>query len=152
VYGGGLQIALAADVRYAAPDTRLCVMELRYGLIPDMALTATLLRLVRPDVARELVFTARTVDAAEAAALGLVTHVVDDPLAAAFAAAGAIAQRSPDAIRAAKRLLRDAPDLDTAAALARETELQLPLLGSPNQLEAVTATLTKRTPRFVDPS
>lgn len=152
VYGGGLQIALAADVRYAAPGARLSVMEIRYGLIPDMSLTQTLMRLVRPDLVRELVYTARVVEVAEAQAIGLVTHVVDDPVAAALAAARAVAERSPEAIRAAKRLLRDAPDLDTASALAFETELQLPLLGSPNQLEAVGATMMRRPAVFEDPA
>ncbi len=152
VYGGGLQIALAADLRLATPDTRLSVMELRYGLIPDMSITQTLLRLLRDDVARELVYTARVVEAPEAQTLGLVTGLVDDADAAALEVARQIAGRSPDAIRAAKRLLREAPSLDTAGALRLETELQRPLLGSPNQLEAVAASFEKRAPRFVDPS
>lgn len=151
VYGGGLQIALAADVRFAAPDARLSVMEIRYGLIPDMSLTQTLMRTVRPDIVRELVYTGRQVAAPEALALGLVTHVVEDPRAGARELAAKIASMSPHAIRAGKRLLRDAPELDRVAALRFETELQLLLLGSPNQLEAVAASFERRPGRFEDP-
>lgn len=151
VYGGGLQIALAADIRYAASDTRMSVMETRYGLIPDMSITQTLTRLVRTDVARELVYTARILDAVEAARLGLVTQLVDDPIATAFETARRIAAASPHAIRGAKRLLNQVPDLDTKAALALETEIQMALLASPNQLEAVQASFMKRPPVFQDP-
>jgi enoyl-CoA hydratase/carnithine racemase len=150
-FGGGLQIALGADVRFAGRDTRMSVMELRYGLIPDMALTQTLLRLVRADVAAELVYTARVVDVEEAARLGLVTAVCDDPFVAAMAAAQAAAGMSPHAVRAAKRLLRDAPSMDAAAALGLEEALQIPLLGSANQIEAVMATMQKRAASFHDP-
>ncbi len=149
--GGGLEIALGADLRYVTADTRLSVMELKYGLIPDMGLTQTLLRLVRDDVARELVFSARTVNGTEAVQLGLATRVVEDPLASAFETARQIAGQSPHAIRAAKRLLNEAPDLSSAAALKLETELQRPLLGSPNQLEAVSAAFTRRPAEFQDP-
>ncbi|WP_434417395.1 crotonase/enoyl-CoA hydratase family protein [Nannocystis pusilla] len=149
--GGGLQLALACDLRLAAPDAQLAVMELRYGLIPDMSISKTLLRLVRPDIARELIYTARTVSAEEAARLGLVTRVEADPLTAARELARTIAGQSPQAIRAAKALCNEAPELDTAAAFRRETELQLPLLGSENQLEAVQAVLGRRAPVFRDP-
>lgn len=150
VYGGGLQIALAADVRICAPDAQLSVMEVRYGLVPDMSITQTLLGLVRPDVARELVFTGRIVFGDEAARLGLVTHLADDPLADAMALATEIAARSPHAVRAAKRLFGEAGALDVAGALALETELQLALLGSPNQFAAVQAMMTRRSPVFDD--
>lgn len=150
-FGGGLQLALACDIRVAAPDAQLAVMELRYGLIPDMSISRTLLQLVRPDIARELIYTGRTVSGEEAARLGLVTHVAPDPLTAARELARTIAAQSPHAIRAAKALCNAAPDLDTAAALALETTLQLPLLGSANQLEAVRAVLTRSTPEFQDP-
>ena len=86
--GGGLQIALGADIRIAAPGTRMSVMEIRYGLIPDMSLSRTLPRLVRDDVARELTYTGRVVEADEALALGLVTRIADDPLAEAERARG----------------------------------------------------------------
>lgn len=148
--GGGLQLALAADVRYAAPDARLALREIAYGIVPDMTATRTLCRLVRPDVARELVYTGREVGADEAWRLGLVTHLVDDPIGAAMAAATAVAAQSPDAVRAAKRLLGEVEDLPVAAALALETEVQRGLLGTRNQLEAVTAAMQKRAPVFED--
>jgi enoyl-CoA hydratase/carnithine racemase len=129
-FGGGLQIALGADVRVAGPDARLSVMEIVHGLIPDMSITQTLPRLVRDDVARELVYTGRQVEAVEAQRLGLVTSVHDKPLEVAQALAATIAERSPQAIRHAKRLLNEAPSLDAAGALRLETELQLELLGA----------------------
>ena len=150
-FGGGCQIALGADIRYATPDTQFSVMEIRWGLIPDMSITATLLRLTRADIAKELTFTGRRIDGNEAASLGLVTHVVDDPVASALELAKLIASKSPHAIRASKTLLRDAPDLNTKEALLLETDLQRPLLGSPNQIEAVQANMTKRAPVFKDP-
>lgn len=128
--GGGLQIALAADVRIAAPDTTMSVMEVVHGLIPDMSITQTLPRLVRDDVARELVFTGRRVAAEEALELGLVTRIADDPETVAHELAAAIAQRPPGAVRRAKRLLNEVPDLDAAGALRLETELQRELLGA----------------------
>ena len=151
-FGGGLQIALAADVRIAAPDTRMSVMEMRYGLIPDMSLSQTLPRLVRDDVARELVYSGRTVEAAEALELGLLTTIEDDPLAAARALAAEIATKSPDAIRAAKRALNEAHGAPPAAGLALEEELQRALLGSPNQIAAVQAALSKQPAEFEDPA
>lgn len=150
-FGGGLQIALAADIRVAAPDARLSVMEVRWGLIPDMSITRTLPRLVGSDVARELTYTGRVVDGDEAHRLGLVTRLADDPLAAALSLAAEIAERSPDAIRAAKRLYERSWTGEPAATLALEAELQLGLVGSPNQLEAVAAGLQRREPRFSDP-
>ncbi len=100
--GGGLQIALGADIRIAAPDTQLSVMEIVHGLIPDMSITQTLPRLVRDDVARELVYTGRQVGAEEALELGLVTRVADDPLAAAHELAAADRERRPEAVRASE--------------------------------------------------
>jgi enoyl-CoA hydratase/carnithine racemase len=148
--GGGLQLALACDLRLVAPDAQLSVMEIRYGLVPDMTASQTLLRLVRPDVAKELVFTGRVVSGAEAACIGLATRACEGPLTDARALARAIAAQSPDAIRAAKRLCDRAPSLGVAGALLLETELQLGLLGTPNQVEAVQAALTKRPARFDD--
>jgi enoyl-CoA hydratase/carnithine racemase len=152
VFGGGLQIALGADVRIAAPDARLSVMEARWGLVPDMGITATLPRLVRLDVAKELTYTARVVSGAEAAELGLVTRVADDPLAAAQALAAEIAGRSPDAVRAAKRLYDESWTAPRDEGLLLETELQVGLAGSPNQIAAVTAGFTKQPGEFTDPA
>ncbi|MGH2890581.1 MAG: crotonase/enoyl-CoA hydratase family protein [Solirubrobacteraceae bacterium] len=149
-FGGGLQIALAADIRIAAPDARLSVMEVRLGLIPDMSITRTLPRLVSIDVARELTYTGRIVDGDEAYRLGLVTRLADDPLLAAHALADQIAARSPDAVRAAKRLYEQAWTGERAATLALEAELQLNLIGSPNQLAAVSAAVSGEPARFAD--
>ncbi len=146
--GGGLQIALGADVRIAAPDVKLCVKEVDYGLVPDMSLWQTLPRLVGDDVARELAYTARTVAADEALQLGLLTRIDDDPLAAAEQLASEIASRSPDAISRIKRLANEVPDLPAADGLAREAELQKQLLGKPNQIAAVTATMSGQPAEF----
>lgn len=151
-FGGGLQLALAADVRYVAPDAQLSVMEIKYGLVPDMSITQTLLRLVPLDRAKELVFTGRIVSGSEAVALGLATAESEDPLTAAMELAATIASKSPDAIRAAKALLNRVPELSPAEAFALETELQLGLLGTANQLEAVQASMMKRPPAFRDPT
>ena len=150
--GGGLQIAMGADIRYVDPDAQLSVMEIRWGLIPDMGLTQTLARTVPTDVLKELTWSGRIVGAEEAVRLGLATRIEEDPLAAAKETAAAIAGRSPHAIRASKRLLRDAPGLGPKESFLLETELQLPLLGSPNQMEAVQANFQKRDPEFSDPS
>src|SRR5437764_2522031 len=132
--GGGLQIALAADVRFATPDARLSVMEVKWGLIPDMSITRTLPRLVGIDVAKELTYTARVLSGTEAASLGVVTHVVEDPSAAARQLAGEIAARSPEAVRGAKRLFDESWNAPPEQTLALEAELQVGLMGSPNQL------------------
>lgn len=150
--GGGLQIALGADIRIATPDARLSVLEVKWGLIPDMAITRTLPRLVGIDVAKELAFTGRMVSGAEAASLGLVTHVADDPLAAAQALAAEIAGRSPDAVRGMKRLFNEAWTGSAEETLRLEANVQLGLLGTPNQLEAVRAGMLKEPARFTDPS
>jgi enoyl-CoA hydratase/carnithine racemase len=151
VLGGGLQIALGADIRIAAPDARLSVMEVRWGLIPDMAITRTLPRLVTLDVAKELTYTGRVVSGEEAARLGLVTRIAAEPLAAARALAAEIAARSPDAVRRAKHLYDSSWTGPADETLAREAMLQLELVGSPNQLAAVAAELARRAPDFADP-
>jgi len=149
-YGAGMQIALGADIRYAAPDARLSIMEIEWGLIPDMGLTAVARSLVRRDVLRELVWTGRVVAADEARELGLVTSVHDDPLGRAFEVARAVAARSPDAIRQGKRLLNEAFEVAPPDALAVEARLQAELIGTPNQVEAIRAKAEGREPRFDD--
>jgi enoyl-CoA hydratase/carnithine racemase len=149
--GGGLQLALACDLRLVTPDAQLSVMEIRYGLIPDMTASQTLLRLVRPDIAKELMYTGRIVTGEEAARIGLATRVSTDPVREALTLAEQMASHSPHAIRSAKQLADRAPYLDVAAAFRLETELQLALLGSPNQMEAVQATMAKRAASFQDP-
>jgi len=149
-FGGGLQIALGADLRYVTPDAKLSIMEIKWGLVPDMGITQTLLPLVPLDLAKELTFTGRVLSGAEAVELGLATKISEDPLRDAHEMAREIATKSPHAIRAAKKLLTDAPRLSRAEALKLETELQETLLGSPNQLEAVQANMMKREPSFGD--
>jgi enoyl-CoA hydratase/carnithine racemase len=154
--GAGLQIALGADARIAHPDTQLSLRELHWGIIPDMAGTLHMQGLVRDDVARELVYTARIIDAREGERIGLVTRLADDPRAAALDLAAQIAARNPDAVRAAKVLLSGtATDVTSGAAsrhMARERELIASLVNTPNQREAVMASLEKRPARFVDPA
>jgi enoyl-CoA hydratase/carnithine racemase len=149
--GGGLQIALGADIRIAAPDARLSVMEIKWGLIPDMSITRTLPRLVGIDVAKELTYTGRVLSGEDALGLGLVTRVGEDPLAMARDLAAEIAARSPDAVRAAKRLFDQAWNEPADATLALEAALQRGLIGSPNQLAAVMAGMAKQPPEFTDP-
>ena len=146
--GGGLQIALGADIRIVTPDARLSVFEVAWGLIPDMTGTQLLPELVGRDVAKELTYTARIVSGEEAVRIGLATRTDPDPLAAALAMAKEIAGRSPHAIRAAKRLLDLAGRTDLASGFAAEQQEIRALIGSPNQVEAVTARLEKRDPSF----
>ena len=151
-FGGGLQVALGADIRLVAPDAKMSVMEIKWGLIPDMAGTQLLRRLTRLDVAKELTFTGRIVEGEEAVALGLATRVADDPVASALEMAREMCHRSPDALRAGKRLLNASVVLDYEAGLQLEEELQVGLIGSPNQIEAVKANFEKRIPDFADPA
>jgi enoyl-CoA hydratase/carnithine racemase len=149
--GGGLQIALGADIRIATPDARLSVMEVKWGLVPDMSITQTLPRLVGIDVAKELALTARVVSGEEALAIGLVTRIADDPLAAARSLAAGIATKSPDAVRGVKRLFRDSWDRSPEQGLALEAAIQHGLIGSANQLAAVAAGMTGEAGAFADP-
>jgi len=149
-FGGGAQIALGADVRYAAADAKLSIMEIRWGLIPDLAISVTTSNLLRDDQLRELAYTGRVVSASEAFDLGLVTAVHDDPLQAARETARVIAGRSPDAIRAMKTMFNERRDLDAAQSLALEARLQSGIIGRPNQLEAVRANVERREPEFED--
>ena len=150
--GGGLQIALGADLRIAAPDSRLSVMEVKWGLVPDMSITQTLPRLVGIDVAKELTFTGRVFSGEEALSLGVVTRLSDRPLEVARELAAEIAGRSPDAVRAAKRLFNESWSRPAAETLALEAELQRGLIASPNQLAAVMAGMSGQAPRFTDPA
>ncbi len=150
-YGGGLQIALGADLRFVHPDARLSVMEINWGLIPDMSGTQTLRDLVRLDVAKELTFSGRVVSGAEAVELGLATHVSDTPREAALELAREIARKSPEAVRAGKKLLNQSRRLSLEDGLQLEEKLQVSLIGGPNQLEAVRANMEKRDPKFRDP-
>ncbi|SFF50717.1 Enoyl-CoA hydratase/carnithine racemase [Fontimonas thermophila] len=147
-YGGGLQIALAADIRIAAPDAELSIMEAKWGLIPDMTGSITLRDLLPMDQALKLTMTAERFSGLRARELGLVTEVADDPLGAAQALARAIAARSPDAVALAKRLFQQSWHASERRALRIESALQLKLLLGRNHREAVRANMEKRPPRF----
>ena len=146
--GGGLQIALGADLRIVAPDAKLSVLEARWGLIPDMTGTVMLPRLVGLDVAKELTFTGRMVSGEEAVHLGLATRVAEDPLAAAMALAADLVTKSPDALRHGKRLLNLSGTRPLAEQLLDERTTMASLIGSPNQVEATMAYFEKRPPSF----
>jgi enoyl-CoA hydratase/carnithine racemase len=149
-FGGGFQLALGADLRFVAPDAKLAVLEIKWGLIPDMAGMVLMRGLVRDDVARELTYTGRIFGGEEAVAMGLATRVCADPLADALALAAEIAGKNPHAIRAGKRLLNLMGEGDQHAILLAESKEQGALIGSKNQVEAVMANLQKRAPNFAD--
>jgi enoyl-CoA hydratase/carnithine racemase len=146
--GGGLQIALGADLRIVAPDAKLSVLESRWGLIPDMTGTVILPKLVGLDVAKELTFTGRMVSGTEAVALGLATRLADDPRAAALELAAELSTKSPDALREGKRLLNLSGTRPLAEQLLDERVTMGSLIGSPNQVEATTAYFEQRAPKF----
>jgi len=149
-FGGGFQIALGADIRYATADTRFSVMEIKWGLVPDLAGTQLMRHLAREDLVRELTYTGRIFNGSEAEQYGFVTRVMADPRAAAMETAREIANKSPEAVRAAKRLLNDAVAVDAAKGLMAESVEQQKLIGSPNQLEAVMSNLQKRAASYKD--
>lgn len=147
-YGGGCQISCGADMRYAAPGTKMSIMEMKWGLVPDMGATPFIHKILRDDVLRELTYTNRVIEAEEAQALGLVTRIYDNPIEAALNTAGEIAMKNPDAVRGAKRILNNAPFQQADEILLAESVEQDKLIGFPNQVEAVMANMEKRTPSF----
>lgn len=148
-FGGGLQIALGADIRLVTDDLKMSVLEIKWGLVPDMAGCVLMNELAGTDVVRELTFTGRTFTGREAVALGLATRVCADPLAEARALAQHIAQQNPDTMRANKRLLNLAQTATEAEVLMAESVEQQCLIGSANQVECVRAAMEKRPARFV---
>lgn len=148
VYGAGLQIALGADIRIAAPDTKLAVMEMKWGIVPDMGGMVLLPRLVRDDVIRRLTYTAQPIEAAQAERWGLVTELAEDPLAAATTLATTISGKSPTAIKAAKRLITYAQTAPAKDVLDAESREQVALLGKPHQMEVIAAEFGKRPAKF----
>lgn len=149
-FGGGLQIASGADIRVVAPDARMAVMEMKWGLIPDMGGYALWRGLVRDDILRELTYTNREFSGAQALDLGFATYVDENPHAKAMAIAHEIANRNPDAIREAKALFNECVDMDEDAILMAESERQTRVMRQPNQVEAVIAGMQKRQPIFQD--
>ena len=148
--GGGFQLALGADIRIVAPDAQLGVFEIKWGIVPDMCGTQLLPPLVGPDVAKDLMFTARVVTGVEAKSIGLATRLADDPRADALELAAEIAGRNPDAIKVMKRLVDISWASPLDAGLRAEQELTEGMIGSANQLEAVMANLEQRPGNFVD--
>lgn len=149
-FGGGFQLTLGADIRYVTADTRMSVMEIKWGLVPDMAGLVLMRLLARDDVVRELTYTGRQFTGEEAVQYGFATRVVADPRAEALALAADIASKNPHAIRANKRLFEVAAKGDQHATLKAESVEQTALIGSPNQVEAVMANMQKRSPTFAD--
>ncbi|KUJ80487.1 enoyl-CoA hydratase [Ruegeria marisrubri] len=147
-YGGGLQLALGADVRIAHPESKWSVMEMKWGIVPDLGGMVLLPRLVRSDVLRLLTYTARPITAHQAAEWGLVTQLSDDPLTEAMALAEEIAGKSPSAIRAAKRLIEVAETKDREEVLMAESSEQVQLIGKPDQMEVIAAQMQGRKPVF----
>jgi enoyl-CoA hydratase/carnithine racemase len=149
-FGGGFQLTLGADIRFVAPDTKLAILEIKWGLVPDMAGLVLLRGLLREDLARELTFTGRIFSGEEAVRLGLATHVSADPRADALKLAAEIASKSPDAVRAGKRLFNLATDADQKKILLEETREQVALIGTPNQVEAIMSNMQKRAANYAD--
>jgi len=149
-FGGGFQLALGADMRFVAPDARMSVMEIKWGLVPDMGGIVLMRHLARDDVVRELTYSGRQFSGIEAEKLGFATRVCDDPRAEALAFAAEVAGRNPEAIRGAKRLFDLAAGDDSLKILEAESAEQAALIGSKNQIEAVMSNLEKRAPAFED--
>ena len=146
--GGGFQIAMGPDIRLVHPDTKMSVLEIRWGLVPDMGASVLLPALVGLDVAKELYFTGRMISGTEAAQLGIATRVSEDPRADAMELAAEIAGNNPEAIRRMKTILNGIGERSTAERFAAEREHIGALIGSANQKEAVSAFFEKRTPKF----
>ncbi|MDP5334914.1 MAG: crotonase/enoyl-CoA hydratase family protein [Paracoccaceae bacterium] len=147
-FGAGFQLALGADVRIAAPDTKLAIMEMKWGLVPDMGGMVLLPQLTRSDVIRRMTYTAEPIDAKQGLDWGLVTELADDPQAAARAMATTIAGKSPSAMRAAKRLIGLSEQQDAKTVLWHESREQVDLIGKPHQMEVIAANMQKRAPNF----
>lgn len=150
-FGGGLQVASGADIRVVDPAARMAVMELKWGLVPDMAGYALWRGLVRDDTLRELTYTNREFTGEQAFEYGFATIVDADPLARATAIARDIANRNPEAQRAAKRLFGKYLHASVDDILMEESIEQQKLIGSRNQIEAVTSQMQKRKADFIDP-
>ncbi|MEZ5953848.1 MAG: crotonase/enoyl-CoA hydratase family protein [Hyphomonas sp.] len=149
-FGGGFQIMSGADVRFIHPDTRCAIMEMKWGLVPDMAGFPLWRGNVREDVIRELTYTNREFSGHEAQRLGFATHISDTPHEDALKLAAVIANKHPQAMRGSKRLCNAMHDVPDAALLQMESDEQLKVIRTPNQMEAVMAEMQKRKPVFAD--
>ena len=149
-FGGGLQIMLGADIKYVTTDTKLSILETKWGIIPDMAGTQLMRHSVRDDIIRELTYTHRIFSGEEAVKYGFATHLSFDPMTDATNLAKEIASKSPTAIVKAKEVLNAAPYLNVEEGLKLESEVQAKILSQHNQVEAVFSTLQKREANFKD--
>lgn len=149
-FGGGVQIALGADIRYVHPETKLSVMEIKWGLIPDMAGIWMMPLTMRDDHVREMTYTGRIVTGIEAASMGLMTRTADDPVAEAMATATRIAASAPNAIRQAKKILTERADMSRAETLQAEADRQVAIMRNPQFMTAVTAAMQNQAPNFKD--
>lgn len=148
-YGAGFQLALGADIRIAAPGTRFSIMEMKWGIVPDMGGMVLLPHLARSDVIRQLTYTASPIEADQAERWGLVTSLADDPVQAATDLATEIAGKSPSGIREAKQLIAIAESgANREEVLLAESEAQARLIGKPDQMEVIAAQMQKRAPVF----
>jgi len=150
-FGGGLQIALGADIRFISPEAQISIMEVRWGLVPDMSGTQTLRHVTRLDVAKEMAFTGKRINGEQAVQMGFATHVSNNPHKSAMELAREIASKSPSTIRAAKKLMNASRFMGMEEGFKLEARLQGSLIGKPNQIEAVRANMENRDPRFSDP-
>lgn len=148
VFGGGLQIMLAADIKFAEAKTKFSIMEMKWGIIPDMGGPQLMRFTVREDIIRELTYTHRVFSGTEAVEYGFATHVSDQPLEDAIDLAKEIASKSPSAIVKAKKLFNALPDLSLEEGLLQESIEQNEILAKKNQLESIFAGMQKREGNF----
>jgi len=149
-FGAGSQIMAGADIRIVHPDTRIAIMEMKWGLVPDVGGMPLWRTQVADDVLREMIYTNREFSGVDAKAMGFATHVSDEPYAAAMELAKVIANKNPHAIRGAKRLCNAMATATDAELLQAESDEQVKVIRKPNQMEAVMAAMAKRKPVFTD--
>ena len=149
-FGGGFQVMLGSDIRIVHPETKLSIMEIKWGLVPDMAGTALMREPARGDVVRELTYTGRVFSGAPAVDYGFAARTADDPYTESMALAKEIASKSPSAIQAAKGIFNAVATMDDAGVLLQESIAQDSVMGRANQIEAVMAGMQKRDGAFED--
>ena len=151
-FGGGFQLAIGPDIRIVHPETKMSILEIKWGLVPDMAATPLLKDLARDDIVRELTYTGRVFSGEEAAEYGFATKLSENPREDALAMAREIAGKNPDSIRRDKQIFNTVRHLSDADALLQESRFQDEVIGSPNQIEAVMAAMERREAEFKDAS
>jgi len=151
-YGGGAELATRCDLRVVDPEAVFCFSEVKLGLMPDWGGGVGLARLIGPGRAADLILTARRVDASEAMALGLANRVSEKgkALDEALALANAIAKNGPRAVRSALEVLRRAPAMSSADALALEMDRAIALIATGECAYGISALMSKSDPEFPD--